>query len=150
MDDPGLNVFLFVCRDRDILITNEAYKVYSSCMYRPSFEKYEEEMEGFLNDESYTVFVAEHGNDIKGMLVLNLSGNRPEIEGIAVFEDFRRKGLGRCMILGAMERLKTDSIIAETDDGAVDFYRACGFSVRKILREYPDGTAVRYICELSK
>ena len=136
------------CTDRNILLSAEAYGIYSSCMYQPTMERYEKKMERFLDEGSFHIFVLLDQEKITGMMVIDLSSDVPEIEGIAISEDRRREGLGRELIRSVMEQQKLSSLRAETDDGSISFYRACGFSERKISREYPDGTVIRYICEL--
>ena len=77
------------------------------------------------------------------MLVMDESGGTPEIVGIAVHGRQRRRGIGKHMIRHAMESERLERVGAQTDDDAVGFYRACGFSIEKVIKAYPDGIAVR-------
>ncbi|MFT4200906.1 GNAT family N-acetyltransferase [Gordonia sp. (in: high G+C Gram-positive bacteria)] len=52
------------------------------------------------------------------------------LEYIATAEDLRGSGLGRTLVRAVQERHPGASVLAETDDDAVDFYRALGFVVR--------------------
>lgn len=50
------------------------------------------------------------------------------IRSIAVEPSRLNQGLGRALLDALAERLGAERIVAETDDGAVGFYAACGFS----------------------
>ena len=51
------------------------------------------------------------------------------IRSIAVEPARRRRGLGRTLLDALAHRLEARTLVAETDDEAVGFYRRCGFSV---------------------
>ena len=134
-----------LCGDIGQLLTPEAFSVYSACMYKPSYEKYYERIRSLFEGEDNAVYLLEDGG-IKGMLVLGMGGDVPEIVGIAVDEGCRGRGLGRYMIEEVIAAEGICVLFAQTDDDAVGFYRKCGFSVEKETVEYPDGTAERYNC----
>ena len=48
---------------------------------------------------------------------------------LAVHPDYRKRGVGRSLISQVMEKLKLETVALETDQDAVDFYRACGFTL---------------------
>ena len=138
-----------LCKDTAWLLSDEAFSIYAPCMYRPTLEKYKKQMSQYNSDPAVKVFVCELQCSKTGMLVLDRSGGVPEIIGIAVHERQRRQGVGKCMIRFAMESEQLESIGAQTDDEGIGFYRACGFAEEKIIREYPDGIAVRYNCVMT-
>ena len=139
-----------LCEDADWLLSEEASLIYASCMYHPTYKDYKARMEDYLSDPSTKVFVCEDRGRKTGMMVLNLSGDAAEIIGIAVSDNTRRKGIGKQLIQHVMESENLESIIAQTDDDSIGFYRKCGFSDEKNIIEYPDGIAVRYSCVLYK
>lgn len=47
-----------------------------------------------------------------------------------------------------MEKECLHSLIAQTDNDAVGFYRKCGFITREEIKKYPDGIVDRYNCRL--
>jgi ribosomal protein S18 acetylase RimI-like enzyme len=66
-----------------------------------------------------------------------------EIIHIAVEEQAQRRGIGRAMIEGVIQRHGLSRLEAETDWGTGYFYRACGFRVWSIgTREYAGGEEV--------
>ena len=139
-----------LCGDMDWLLSEEAYSIYASCMYHPTYEGYKVRMKEYLSDSSVKTFVCEDQGGKTGMIVLRLSETAAEIIGIAVSDHARRKGVGKQLLRSAAESLNLESIKAQTDDDSIGFYRRCGFSEEKIVVEYPDGSAVRYNCVLVK
>ena len=139
-----------LCEDSDWLMSEDAFSIYASCMYHPTYKDYKAQMEDYLSDSSTKVFVYEDRGRKTGMMVLKLSEDAAEIIGIAVSDNARRKGIGTQLIKRAMESQKLKRVKAQTDDDSIGFYRKCGFSEEKIVIEYPDGSSVRYNCVLNK
>ena len=139
-----------LCGDRDWILSEEAYLLYAPCMYRPTYEDFKIQMDGFLNDPSVRIFVCDNQGEKAGMMVLKYSDAVAEIIGIAVSEKLRRQGSGNHMIQFVMESEGLDRIEAQTDDDSVGFYRKCGFTEERIVVDYPDGSVVRYNCVLNK
>jgi len=141
---------VLLCEDADWLLSEEAFSIYASCMYHPTYDEYKTQMEDYLLDSSVKVFVSENRGRKTGMMVLKLSEAAAEIIGIAVSDNARRKGIGTQLIQRVMESEYLKSVKAQTDDDSIGFYRKCGFSDERIVIEYPDGAAVRYNCVLHK
>lgn len=139
-----------LCNDKNRLLSRDAFTVYSSCMYQPTYDKYKAKIEDFLNDRFVKMFICEVDQRIAGMLVLDCSDSVPEIVGIAVHEEFRWHGIGKSMIQNVIESEQLESATAQTDDDAIEFYRKCAFSDERIATEYSDGTAIRYNCTFTK
>ena len=141
---------VLLCEDADWLLSEEAFSIYASCMYHPTYDEYKTQMEDYLLDSSVKVFVSENRGRKTGMMVLKLSEAAAEIIGIAVSDNARRKGIGKQLIQRVMESENLESIEAQTDDDSIGFYRKCGFSEERIVIEYSDGSVVRYNCILNK
>lgn len=139
----------FRCEDAEWLCSEEAYAIYAPCMYQPTYEKYKAEMEGYLADPAVRIHVCENDGIKAGMLVLKLSGTDAEILGISVSEDCRGHGIGQYMVREVMKTGQLESLYAQTDDDAVEFYRKSGFDTEKTEVQYPNGTVVRYRCTLN-
>lgn len=137
-------------RDIDWLLSEEAFSLYASCMYHPTYEDFKIQVEGFLNDPSVKIYVCENRGRKTGMMVLKYADTVAKIIGIAVSDKLRCQGIGRHMIQSAMKTEGLERIEAQTDDDSVGFYRKCGFAAERIIVDYPDGSAVRYNCVLSK
>ncbi len=141
---------VLLCEDADWLLSEEAFSIYASCMYHPTYDEYKTQMEDYLLDSSAKVFVSENRGRKTGMMVLKLSEATAEIIGIAVSDNARRKGIGKQLIQRVMKSENLESVKAQTDDDSIGFYRKCGFSEERIVIEYPDGSVVRYNCVLNK
>ena len=139
---------VLLCEDADWLLSEEAFSIYASCMYHPTYDEYKTQMEDYLLDSSVKVFVSENRGKKTGMMVLKLSEAAAEIIGIAVSDNARRKGIGKQLIQRVMKSDNLESVKAQTDDDSIDFYRKCGFSEERIVIEYSDGSVVRYNCVL--
>ena len=137
-----------VCEDADWLLSEEAFSIYASCMYHPTYDEYKTQMEDYLLDSSVKVFVSENRGRKTGMMVLKLSEAAAKIIGIAVSDNARRKGIGKRLIQRVMKSENLESVKAQTDDDSIGFYRKCGFSEERIVIEYSDGSVVRYNCVL--
>ena len=158
------------CTDRERILSEDAYKIYSSCMYEPAYEKYLEKMTELMRNPSAEIYVYRTENYISGMLALAAkdglsrqegaenrmdirSGqdgtkNTAEIIGIAVDPGCRYFGIGRKMLRKAMESGRYDTYYAQTDSDGVEFSRSCGFTVTSEAKQYPDGEVTRYHCFL--
>ena len=139
---------VLLCEDADWLLSEEAFSIYASCMYHPTYDEYKTQMEDYLLDSSVKVFVSENRSRKTGMMVLKLSEAAAEIIGIAVSDNARRKGIGKQLIQRVMKSENLESVKAQTDDDSIGFYRKCGFSEERIVIEYSDGSVVRYNCVL--
>lgn len=139
---------VLLCEDADWLLSEEAFSIYASCMYHPTYDEYKTQMEDYLLDSSVKVFVSENRGRKTGMMVLKLSEAAAEIIGIAVSDNARCKGIGKQLIQRVMKSDNLESVKAQTDDDSIGFYRKCGFSEERIVIEYSDGSVVRYNCVL--
>ena len=137
-------------RDIDWLLSEEAFSLYASCMYHPTYEDFKIQAEGFLHDQSVKIYVCKNRGRKTGMMVLKYADTVAEILGIAVSDKLRCQGIGGHMIQSAMKTEGLERIEAQTDDDSVGFYRKCGFAAERIIVDYPDDSAVRYNCVLSK
>ncbi|MEM1553833.1 MAG: ribosomal protein S18-alanine N-acetyltransferase [Thermoproteota archaeon] len=70
-----------------------------------------------------------------------------EIISIAVAPDFRRRGIGRRLMLELESRFKNDSIkftrleVSVKNDVAIKFYESLGYEIFKLTKNYyPDGS----------
>ena len=140
---------VLVSTDIDWLFSEEAFFIYAPCMYQPTYEAYKSQMKNYASDTAVRIFISEKDHRKAGILVLDRSKLIAEIVGIAVAEQNRCCGIGKNLIQEVMNLEHLDRIYAQTDEEAINFYRKCGFTEEKIIREYPEGAVVRYNCYLS-
>jgi len=83
-------------------------------------------------------------NRLDEQVVHNILHDYLEIKHIAVSKNARGQGIGRKMIT-ALQQENLLTVEAETHDGAVDFYRQCGFKTAAIQKH----GVRRWVCVLS-
>lgn len=59
------------------------------------------------------------------------------IRHLAVKPECRGAGFGRGLILELIQKLQPTSLVAETDEDAVEFYRSIGFAIQSLGEIYP-------------
>lgn len=130
--------------------SDEAYEIFRYCMYMPTKKKYELKVDSWLRNENIKVYGYFEERQIKGIVVISLEENDvAEIIGISVDTKYRNQGIGSYMIKQIVGIYSLKSLIAETDDDAVEFYKKNGFEIREDIRVYNGEEVVRYICKKS-
>jgi N-acetylglutamate synthase-like GNAT family acetyltransferase len=108
-----------------------------------STEALEEACAGYRSGE-WTFIGWQEGNEILACAgAETLDGGTIGIRSIAVSPMWRKRGLGRALVDALAERAGAVRVVAETDDDAVGFYRACGFAVSEAA---PKFERARYRC----
>jgi len=69
------------------------------------------------------------GSDMIAAYTIRKDGMANQVSLIAVREDCRRRGIGRSLLLDALQRSGRRPVTIETDDEGLPFYKACGFKV---------------------
>ncbi len=119
----------------------------SHSQYMPTKEKLNSLADRFESDEDIFAFACVCDNFVGGVIVLKRTARGEfEIKSIAADPTRRNKGIASKLVRYAADTLKCKSIVAETDDDAVGFYRKCGFEIVTLGEKYPD--IVRYLCTL--
>ncbi len=83
------------------------------------------------------IFVAEHQAKIVGACIAGYDGHRGWLYAVAVLPDHRRDGVGRALVQGAMEHLKSRgcgkvNLQIRADNHAVaQFYQSLGFDIEE-------------------
>jgi len=86
-------------------------------------------------------------NEILGVCGIGINSDWIEIFNIAVDPNARKRGIGKAMINAVQEKYKM-TVKAETDDGAVEFYRKCGFETEAFMKTFNGSEYKRYKCTL--
>ena len=91
------------------------------------------------------VRIACAGDQVLGVIVSEERDDATiEITSIATTGSSERQGVGRALVSDLLSRHRGMSVVAETDDDAVGFYRALGFAVTSLGEKYPG--VRRYRC----
>ena len=121
--------------------------VISHSQYIPTKEKLNGLADKFESSEDIFAFACVCDGFVDGVIVLKRAARgKFEIKSVAVGPTRRNKGIASRLVRYAADTLKCKSIIAETDDDAVGFYRKYGFEVISFGEKYPG--IVRYLCTL--
>ena len=140
----------FLFNDINWLLSKKAFSIYSSCMYKPTYENYKMKMNSFISSPFIKIFVCEEKDNKVGILILSQENIVPEIVGIAVSKNYRCHGVGKHKIYTIMRCEHLKIIKAQTDSDSIGFYRKCGFTENKLIVKYKDTLSVRYDCVLQK
>lgn len=89
-------------------------------------------------DVPRVVFGVTDGGELVGAVgAVGRDGASCEILSLAVDQCARRRGFARTLVAVAAAALQAEHVMAETDSEAVDFYRACGFTLDPIGEAAP-------------
>ena len=131
-------------KDADLL------EILAESVYKPTIEKLNKRAEKHMNNPFVRIFALKQDDKSMGIIVLETSNPKQiEILDFAVKKNDQKNGIGRKLIDFCKEEFKIESMIAETDDDAVGFYRKVGFKVQQLENKY-DSEANRYLCKFRK
>jgi N-acetylglutamate synthase-like GNAT family acetyltransferase len=131
----------------EIMQNEDIRRIISYAMYQPTLGKIQNISQSMYAKQQGRFYIAIENEKIVGIIGLKKIDNvKLEIMHIAVAEDMRKKGIGKKMIQEALVQDDVKEITAETDAEAKQFYKKCGFIIKKM----PDkGYGVtRYLCTL--
>lgn len=136
-----------LCEESEWLLMKDAYNIFKQCLYKKNYEDYKNIINSYMNNDNIKIYCCEAEGEKAGIIVLLISeADKAEILGIAVCDNLKKRGIGTFMIMESAKTLHLKSIIAETDDDAVGFYRATGFNMTKEIKQYDNGDVIRYHC----
>lgn len=117
---------------------DEVKVILSIAIGNPTLEKLDSVLLEFYSIDNHLLFVSSENNIITGIIGVD-STNKPSgyIKHLAVLPANRRQGIGRHLINETAKALRLSSMELETDQDAVEFYNACGFTSKEIERKYP-------------
>jgi len=114
-------------------------------MGNPTTEKINQILESYKNNNQYLIgyFIEQNLIGILGVEILSTQAN---IRHISVLQNFRSQRIGKQLILYITKHFPLKTIIAETDEMAVDFYRTLGFNCEIFEGKY--GKRYKCVCNL--
>lgn len=98
-------------------------------VYNPTPERLKRRAEKYSADKNTFVYACKIDGVYAGIVVFRTENSTAEILDIAVNPKYRKKGIGKSLIDFILNQFPVDTIIAETDNEAVEFYKRCGFDV---------------------
>ncbi|HEY93372.1 MAG TPA: GNAT family N-acetyltransferase [Dehalococcoidia bacterium] len=104
----------------------------------PTSENLDSLLFEYYSNDNHSLFICKENNIITGIIGIDCSGKPLGfIKHLAVLPENRRRGIGGHLINETAKVLGLSIIELETDQDAVEFYIACGFSSKEIKSKYP-------------
>ena len=125
------------------LFDPEVLTLLKPSVYEPTPERLKRRAEKYSADKNTFVYACKIDGVYAGIVVFRTENGTAEILDIAVKPEYRKHGIGRKLIDFIFNRFPVDTIIAETDDEAVEFYKKCRFTITP-TKEVSDTR--RYFC----
>ena len=117
--------------------TVEVKTLLSLAVGRPTLDKMAYLIDQFYASTGRTMFVYSRNGRITGVIGVEYTRSSCGfITHLAVHPALRKKGIGEKLIKHVAKIMELDEIEAETDQDAVGFYDACGFTTREINSPY--------------
>jgi ribosomal protein S18 acetylase RimI-like enzyme len=113
------------------------------CLYQPTAEKCQQYCMAIISSDSRSLYV--NSTLEQGIIAVEQHGDTLEILAIAVDTSLRYQQISRRMIEDVLQLKQCSTIYAETDNGAVIFYRKCGFTIECLGEKYPGRVRYTYI-----
>ncbi|MBN2075563.1 MAG: GNAT family N-acetyltransferase [Dehalococcoidales bacterium] len=130
-----MDIELFDTNKHDI---DEIKVILSMATGDPTPENLDSLLGDFYTSDNRLLFIASINHVITGIIGIDRSGKSSGlIKHLAVLPKNRKHGIGRCLINETAKVLGLSTIELETDQDAVDFYHACGFTSIEIESKYP-------------
>ena len=111
------------------LFDPEVLTLLKPSVYNPTPERLKHRAEKYSADKNTFVYACKIDGVYVGIVVLKTENGTAEILDIAVNPKYRKKGIGKSLIDFILNQFPVDTITAETDNEAVEFYKRCEFDV---------------------
>jgi ribosomal protein S18 acetylase RimI-like enzyme len=108
----------------------------------PSATDTVEGLNGLLATDVEALLVADIGGKIVGCLIAAWDGWRGNMYRLAVMPEYRRRGIGRALVVAGEERLRAQgarrlsALVIESHDPAMGFWEAAGYSHDKRIGRF--------------
>ena len=111
------------------LFDPEVLTLLAPSVYNPTPERLKHRAEEYAADSNVKAYACKNSEKYIGIVVFVTENGTTEILDIAVKPEYRKHGIGKSLIDFIFTQFPIDTITAETDDEAVEFYKRCGFNV---------------------
>ena len=117
--------------------TAEVKTLLALAVGRATLDKMAYLMDKFYTSTGRTMFIYSRNNRITGIIGVEYTrSSHGFITHLAVRPELRKRGIAERLIKHIAETLELGEVEAETDQDAVGFYDACGFTTREIDGQY--------------
>lgn len=129
------------------LFNPEVLTLLKPSVYNPTPERLKSRAEKYSADKNTFAYACKKDGIYVGIVVFRMENNTAEILDIAVNLKYRKKGIGKSLIDFILNQFPVDTITAETDDEAVEFYKRCVFTITLVGEV---SSIKRYFCQLQR
>lgn len=125
----GLQKITAIMNVKASLLQPEVLALLKPSVYDPTPERLKSRAEKYAAGKNIFVYACKKCGVYAGIVVFKTENGTAEILDIAVKPKYRKHGIGKSLIDFIFTQFPIDTITAETDDEAVEFYKRCGFNV---------------------
>ena len=136
-----------ICDVKEIITEPDILKLLAPSVYNPTEERLLNRAKKYHEDENSNIYAYKHNGQYKGIVIFKIANNSATILDIAVKPEYQGGGIGSKLIDFIFNSFNVNSIIAETDDDAIGFYKKYGFSVESTVVKFD---TKRYLCKKDK
>lgn len=112
----------------DSIVYKSLVDLMATDMFQPTDRRIRERIASYQSADTYLYACIENGSHL-GLVGYRLCGNIATVMDIAVRDDMRGQGIGTFLIDRLIQTTCVAQVLAETDEDAVGFYKAYGFTV---------------------
>lgn len=132
-----------ICDIKEIITEPDMSKLLAPSVFNPTEERLLNRAKKYQEDENTNIYAYKDNGEHKGIVILKIANNSATILDIAVNPEHQGQGIGSKLIDFIFNSFNVNSIIAETDDDAIGFYKKYGFAVADTKAEFD---TKRYVC----
>lgn len=134
---------LSVCDVKDKITDTVLLELLAPSVYDPTEERLLNRARKYQEYGNNNIYAYRENNQYKGIVVFKILDSSATILDIAVKPEYQGRGIGSKLIDFIFNSFNVDSITAETDDDAIEFYKKYGFIVADTKVEFD---TKRYVC----
>jgi len=132
-----------ICDVKEIITEPDILKLLAPSVFNPTEERLLNRAKKYQEDENTNIYAYKDNGEHKGIVIFKIINNSATILDIAVKPEYQGHGIGSKLIDFIFNSFNVDSITAETDDDAIEFYKKYGFTVADTKVEFD---TKRYVC----
>ena len=132
-----------ICDVKEIITEPDMLQLLAPSVYNPTQERLLNRAKKYQEDENTNIYAYKDNGEYKGIVVFEIQNYSAIILDIAVKPEQQGQGIGSKLIDFIFNIFNVNSIIAETDDDAIGFYKKYGFIVADTKVQFD---TKRYVC----
>jgi len=122
---------------KDRVREQEIVDILETCVF-PDPERLERVVLDYAEQPDMELYGYESEDEVVGVVGFRrIEGDEVRILHLGVKPECRGAGFGRGLILELIEMTNPRTVLAETDEEAVEFYRRIGFEIESLGERYP-------------